>query len=422
MDNRESMYEKLKALGMRLGAEHLVKPEERRVHLHGIETVIDGRVIENDFGMTFEHKERYLHDYEHGSISLCSDCTKEVLAAWAKTSRISSPDGQNVVFLDTETSGLFGGSGTYVFLVGLGFRSVDGFHLVQLFMRDPNQEAAFLAALNDILAQFDVVVTFNGKTFDVPMLNTRYLMNGFAEPFTEYEHVDMLHIARKLWRDRLPSRALGALEGSILNVYRSQEEVPGWLIPQIYFDYLRSGDARPLAGVFYHNAIDILSLAALYNRVAALLADPLTEAASEGIDMAAIARLYEELGWLEQAARLYERSLEVGDLPENIFFKTLERYALMRRRQKDWTKAVELWRTAAAHGMPGACLELSKYYEHRERNPLEALEWARRALEHLEVGIGEYPGKRLEKEVHQRIGRLYRRVYESFEDRRWEEQ
>ena len=141
-------------------------------------------------------------------------------------------------------------------------------------MRDPGQEAALLAALDQWLAEFDVIVTFNGKSFDVPLLNSRFLMNGITTPFERYEHVDVLQIARKLWRDRLPSRALGELEKEIIHFYRTGDDIPGWMIPQVYFDYLRSGDARPLAGVFYHNVIDILTLAALFGHIGAMLNDP----------------------------------------------------------------------------------------------------------------------------------------------------
>jgi tetratricopeptide (TPR) repeat protein len=279
-------------------------------------------------------------------------------------------------------------------------------------MRDPSQETALLAALDRWLAQFDVIVTFNGKTFDVPLLNTRYTLNGLAAPFTTFEHVDVLHIARKLWRDRLPSRALGDLEKEIVGFYRTADEVPGWMIPQLYFDYLRSGDARPLAGVFYHNAIDILSLAALFGHIGLMLKDPSNQASTYGLDLASIARLYEEMDWIEQAAQLYEKSLALGDLPEPFFFKTIERYALLRRRQGEWAKAIRLWKQAADHGQFAACIELSKYYEHRERNYTEALHWAKKAYENLDSDhLFGYGTKTLEHEIQKRIGRLYQRLY-----------
>lgn len=407
-------------MGVQIGAKNLTPHPRPKVEWpdYGIEHVITGSDYATMYGNAFLYQEQYAADYAHGRIRLCEQHAMDILAAWGNTPRICEPESdQTTVFLDTETSGLAGGTGTYAFLVGIGYRTPAGFELVQFFMRDPDQESAMLAALDQWLARFNVVVTFNGKTFDIPLLNTRYTMNGLSAPFENYQHLDVLHIARRLWRDRLPSRALSELEKEIVRFFRTQDEVPGWLIPQLYFDYLRSGDARPLAGVFYHNAKDILSLAALYGHIADMLTDPLGQAVDDDIDMASIARLYEDMGWLEQAAAIYERSLESGDMPEDIFIKTMQRFALLRRRKGEWEKAVLLWRTAADHGDIAAYVELSKYYEHRVRNNMEALNWARKALETLDADRF-FPGNRsiIERELGKRVHRLYQRVYEAFDE------
>lgn len=417
MTDSDALLKKLKSLGVQLGANHIEQPSKPTKAERGIEAVINGIEIPTHYGATFAVQEFYATDHVHGRIPLCADCAVEVLAAWSGLSRITHPGGENIVFLDTETSGLAGGTGTYAFLVGIGYRTPAGFELVQFFMRDPSQESALLAALDQWLARFDVVVTFNGKSFDVPLLNTRYVLNGLTPPFGGYEHLDMLQIARKLWRDRLPSRALSELEKEIVQFYRTEEEVPGWMIPQLYFDYLRSGDAHPLEGVFYHNARDILSLAALYNHIAEMLKNPLGETVGYGLDLAAIARMYEEKGWLEQAAELYERCLDMGDLPEPFFFKNMERFALLRRKTGDWDKALLLWQKAAEHGEINACIELAKYYEHRARNYSEALAWARKAMEILD-DTRFFDGSRrsTERDLSKRIGRLYQRVYQGFSD------
>ncbi|MBE0696214.1 MAG: ribonuclease H-like domain-containing protein [Anaerolineaceae bacterium] len=427
----ESLIDKLKSMGVQLGANHIPPSPEKPVQpsengplqqhadpRYTIEKVVAGSHFTTVLGETFLTTDRYPLDHQHGSMPLCADPEMDVLAAWSQAARVLQTGGKNLVFLDTETSGLAGGTGTYAFLVGIGYRTADGFELVQFFMRDPSEESALLAALDQWLSRFDVVVTFNGKSYDVPLLNTRYQINGLTPPFGSYEHVDVLQIARKLWRDRLPSRALGELEKEIVRFRRTNDEVPGWMIPQLYFDYLRSGDARPLAGVFYHNAIDILTLAALFGYVADLLKNPVRQEMVYGLDLASIARLYEEMGWFEQAAGLYGRSLEQGDLPEPFFFKTIERYARLHRRQNEWDRAVALWRIGAEHGMVSACVELSKFYEHRERNPLEALNWARKAMENLEkMDILDYPNKTLEREIQQRLGRLYQRTYRNFDQK-----
>lgn len=412
MVDSESLFKKLKSMGVQVGSENIKTQPKQPSNAHGIEQVLQGEDFPTTYGLTFMTRERYPADYLHGQICMCSDPEMEVLSAWCGAPRIKQPGGQNVIFLDTETSGLMGGTGTYAFLIGMGYRTENGFELVQLFMRDPSQEAALLAALDQWLSRFEVVVTFNGKTFDVPLLNTRYTMNGLSGPFSRYEHVDVLHVARKLWRDRLPSRALSDLEKEILRFYRTGEDIPGWLIPQMYFDYLRSGDARPLSGIFYHNARDILSLVTLYGYIAGLLYDPVHQDEVYGLDLAAIARLYEELGWIDKAADLYERSLDAGDLPDLFFFKTMERFALLHRRQGNWAKAAQLWQKAAEHGEVSACIELAKYYEHQERNPFEALTWARKALDNLDLDryfIGS--GQTQRREIERRVGRLYQKVY-----------
>lgn len=408
----ESLADKLKSMGMQLGARHLkaqpLKPVSKPKH--GIETVVSGYDLPTQFGESFISEQTFLDSHQHGCLPLCTDVALDVLSAWGSTPQLKDSALRNVVFVDTETSGLMGGTGTYAFLVGIGYRTEDGFRLVQFFMRDPGQEAALLAALEQWLAPFNVVVTFNGKTFDVPLLNTRYTLNRMGSPFAGFDHLDVLQVARKLWRDRLASRALGDLEREIGRFYRTGEEVPGYLIPQLYFDYLKSGDARPLGGIFYHNAMDILSLAALFNHVAALVKEPVRLAQGKGLDLAAIARMYEELGWLEQAADLYEASLNEG-LDEPFFIKTIDRYALLRRKQGDWEKAVMLWEKAVEHGQYLSCVELAKYYEHRSRNYREALAWTERALGLLDRCF-QYESTRrpVELALRQRAQRLARKL------------
>jgi hypothetical protein len=188
----------------------------------------------------------------------------------------------------------------------------DGFRLIQQFMRDPAEEPAHLACLLTLLEGCESLVTFNGKAFDVPLLQSRYITNGEYFPFHSSIHLDLLPLARKLWKDRLPSRALGYLEEQILGVVRNQEDVPGWLIPSLYFDYLRSGDARPLKSVFYHNAIDVLSMAALLVHISTLLENPRLTRLIAG-DLLSIGK-YSKILVNMKAARCY--SDIGGELPD----------------------------------------------------------------------------------------------------------
>ncbi len=374
----EQLSDKLKAMGVRLGT--AAQPAARAPAGFPIHRVVDGADLPTHFGETYRVEKRYPPGYQHGLTPIAVTCSLERLFEWGGSRLPAGLDLRQVVFLDTETTGLAGGTGTYAFLVGIGRFDGDAFRLEQYFMRDPSEEAALLAGLLQAMDSSQVLVTFNGKSFDAPLLNTRYILQGISSPLGELIHLDLLPLARRLWRDRLPSRALSYLEVSILRAFRTQEEVPGWLIPQLYFDYLRSGDARPLAGVFYHNSMDILALAALFAHTARLLDDPLGDLVDEGLDRLALAKLYEELGRVEDAIRIYRLGLEQG-LPEEAFWSGIDRLSQVYRRNGDWLSAVDLWRKAAGHGRLDACVELAKFYEHRQRDYPEAIRWMETALQ-----------------------------------------
>lgn len=170
-------------------------------------------------------------------------------------------DPAQMRFLDTETTGLAGGTGTHVFLVGIGRFVGPTFHVRQVFMRHPGEEYGLLGHTEAALHDEATLVTFNGRTFDMPLLETRYRMHRKAAPEVE-THLDLLHPARRIWRHRLASCSLGTLEREVLGVTRMRD-APGWMIPQLYFAFLRTRDIEPLEPVFSHNRMDVLSLARL---------------------------------------------------------------------------------------------------------------------------------------------------------------
>ncbi len=375
------LSERLKALGVKVGAQSLPLAAPRQDY--PISQVVPGREIESKAGSTFITEQFFPTDYQHGAAGLALTASLEVLARWANAPAVASLPPQAFAFLDTETSGLAGGTGTYAFLVGLGRYEAEGFRLVQFFMRDPTEEPAMLLTLEEFLAPCHALVTFNGKSFDAPLLNTRYTLQGWRSPLRDLEHVDLLHLARRLWRDRLPSRTLGSLEVQILNAIRTTEEVPGWMIPEMYFDYLRTGDARPMKNVLYHNQMDVVSMAALLRHTAALLADPLQHPTLDTTDLAALARLYEDLGDEDQAVHLYLTSLERG-MDEPLFWDTLQRLSFLYKRRGEYDQAVPLWEKAARHGLLYAHEELAKFFEHIQHDPTQALTWTQAALSLLE--------------------------------------
>lgn len=402
-----NLSDRLKSLGVKVGAEKAQPGTRVR---HPIETVIEGEVRKNQSGETFVIEKVYPPDYRHGEVELKPIGSVELVSEWAEDNRIATCLPEKFAFLDIETTGLAGGSGTYAFQVGVGRFESDGFRLAQFFMRDPIEELAMLSAIESFLAPCETVVTFNGKAFDIPLLNARYITNGWPSPFKGVSQLDLLHLARRLWRERLPSRTLGYLEAHILGQNRADEDTPGWMIPQLYFDYLHSGDARPLKGVFYHNAMDVLSMVALTNHITHLLADPLDGRVHHALDLVAIGKLHEDLGYLDQAARILEHSLE-HDLPEETRTRTVNRLSFLQKRRGETDLALSLWWQAAADREIYAHEELAKYYEHKERNIAEAKRWTEAALAILKMPeTPRYERIRWEDDFKHRLRRLEEKI------------
>jgi len=409
---KPSLADKLKSLGVKVGAVDM--PVEVKKSGASIQDALSGEFVPTRRGEAFIHEEIYDADYRHGWAPLETDAPLDLMAAWAKDSRLLEMPLEKFTFLDTETSGMAGGTGTYAFLVGAGRfeESASGrvFRLLQFFMRDPGEEPALLEALADFLAPCEGLVTYNGKAFDAPLLKTRYTLHDIPVPFDEYAHVDLLHLARRLWRDRLPSRTLKYIEENVLGAPRTSEEVPGYEIPWLYFDYLRTGDVSEMKGIFYHNAMDIVALAAMFGLTASMLHDPFDERIQHGLDVVALAKLHEDLDQWERAARLYERGLEM-DLDEDDFWKAVHRLSVLQKRRGDLESAVGLWEQAAAQGHVYAHVELAKHYEHRIRDYKEAQKWAQDALEH--VTTSEFPNyvrEHWQAELEHRLKRLGRKL------------
>jgi uncharacterized protein len=399
-----SLSDKLKTLGVKVAADiPAPKPKER----FDIGAVVSGMLLPTSLGETFLYEERFASDYRHGQTPIHLESSLDVMSAWAADARLRELPIESFAFLDTETSGLAGGTGTYAFLVGVARFAENGeFVLQQFFMRDPSEEPALLEGLAQFLAPAQALVTFNGKAFDAPLLATRYRLHNIPIPFKDFAHLDLLPLARRLWRDRLESRALKYLEENILQAPRSMEEVPGYEIPYIYFDYLRDGDARPLKGVFYHNAMDVVAMAALLSHTAGLLADPFHEAIEHGLDVIALAKLYEDLGQWDTAARLFEKGLEMS-LGEGDFWKAVNRLSVLQKRRGDFEEAIRLWERAASEGHIYAYVELAKYYEHRQRDKKSALKWTKSALKEVErAEMPVYIRKHWQEELKHRRARL----------------
>jgi hypothetical protein len=403
-----TLSDRLKALGVKVGATDLPPPQSR--NYFPVEDIVPGRLLDTKNGATFIIEEDFPNSYIHGEIGLRFQTPSKTIAEWAGDLEIANRDPETIVFLDTETSGLAGGTGTFAFLIGAGRYTKDGFHLAQFFMRDPLEEPALLLAFEEFLANCQIIVSFNGKSFDIPLLNTRFTLQGWKSPFKDLAHIDLLHLARRLWRDRLPSRTLANIEVQILHASRTDEEIPGWMIPQLYFDYLRERDARPLKRVFYHNSMDVVSLAALLNHTTSLLEDPFAQPSNEYIELAAVARLLEELGHTERAVPIYETCLK-ADLPQDLFNNTLYRLSFLHKHNNDYSKAVPLWEQATLLHQIYAFEELAKYYEHHTRDLIKALFWTSKGLDQINSLKGQNPEKNeLKTEFQHRMQRIQRKM------------
>jgi uncharacterized protein YprB with RNaseH-like and TPR domain len=403
-----SLADKLKALGVKVGTSDLPAPAPDR--RQGIDSLVPGGFRQTRRGEVFVAEQTFTSDYRHGHAPIVPTSPLSVIAQWANDAHIEALPLTSLAFLDTETSGMAGGTGTYAFMVGVGRFMDDKFQLAQFFLRDPSEEPALLEGLTDFLAPCRALVTFNGKTFDAPLLRTRYTLHHIPNPFADFSHIDLLPLARRLWRDRLPSRALKYLEENILGLPRTSEEVPGYEIPWLYFDYLRTGDASPLKGVFYHNAMDVVAMAALLSHVNDLLTDPFGGSVEHGLDFVALGRLFEDLGRWDEAAKLYERGLE-SELTESDFGVAVKRHSILQRRRGDVAEAIRWWEQAAERGHVYACIELAKHYEHHERDAQQAMHWTLAARELVnEQDLPPYMRRHWLDEIEHRISRLERKA------------
>ena len=402
-----SLSDKLKSLGVKVGTAHLPPPAPES---RSIESVVAGSFRPTPRGDAFVAEQVFGEDYLHGHVSHTSTFPLALISEWAKDPRLAKLPIEKFAFLDTETSGMAGGTGTYAFLVGAA-RFVDGkFVLQQFFLRDPSEEPAMLEAMIHFLAPCEALVTFNGKSFDAPLLTTRYSLHRIPVPFKNFAHLDLLPLARRLWRDRLPSRALKYLEEHVLGFTRTSDEVPGYEIPWLYFDYLRTQDARPLGGVFYHNAMDVVAMAALLAHVSELLDDPYNGSVEHGLDFIALGKLYEDLNRWDEATRLFERGLELG-LTESDFGVAVKRLSILQKKRGDVGHALRLWEQAAEKGHIYAHIELAKHYEHKERDAKTSLKWARSARREVErADLQPYVRKHWLAEIDHRLERLERKA------------
>jgi len=359
---------------------------------------------------------KYSPGYRHGRVAVADAAPPG--EGWSRLGLLGGGDSR-CLFLDLETTGLAGGAGTYAFLVGLAWFDGCSFRVRQFFLASYAAERRLLEAVCNVASAMGTVVTFNGKSFDLPVLETRYVINRMATPFSGMPHVDMLHPARRLWRGSLhgeieaeegargplqtwdrdgrPRRGgdesaslreggcrLTVLEQAVCGHHR-EGDVPGFEIPARYFHYVRTGDAQKLAAVFEHNRLDLLSLALLTARAAQLLEEG--PAALRAVREAlGLGQLYERAGLHQDARAAFERAASLPWADAVTRAEALRALAVTCRRARDFEHAAVAWQAILElRGCPSAIAReateaLAVHHEHRLRDPLSARTFALRSL------------------------------------------
>jgi len=368
-----------------------------------IEEVLGGELVDTGEGQLLVVRREFPLSYRHGRqpLGAALETPLDLLSAVA---RADTPvgDPRSLLFLDAETTGLAGGTGTYAFLIGAAWLEDDRLILAQHFMRDFDEEPALLAALGLLLERASAVVTFNGASFDLPLLETRFIMARRRWP-AALPHLDLLRPSRRVWTSCFADCRLATLEREVIGVVRD-DDIPGALIPALYFDFLRSRRAAPLGRVLAHNRDDILTLVGLLGWFGGALS---ARAEMTAAELGGLGRLWEPVD-VERALACYRAALAAGltGVPAQAVRLRLARW---EKRLARWEAARSLWEAAVRHATfdPRPWEELAKFHEHRCRDFVTA-----RAIVEDALGLAEAaraPLRTVDAFAH-RLGRLQRRL------------
>jgi uncharacterized protein YprB with RNaseH-like and TPR domain len=385
---------------------------EATIDIDRVADVLGGQVVTNRFGRALIIDRRYESDRAHGSrrVGDCDVADGDTLKLLDPTLRPPDGEGSRTLFVDLETTGLSGGAGTVAFLVGCGWFDMGAFQVRQFLLTSYASERALLCAVAECFGATSLLVTFNGKTFDVPVMETRWLFHRMPLPLESVRHFDMLHPARRLWRTRdAPSGEsaeggcrLGTLERVLCDVTRVGD-IPGMDIPARYFRFLRSGDALPLEPVLEHNRLDLISLAAVCAHAVQLVEEG-SARCRDAAEALSLGKVYERAGCVDRAIAAYERAAGDPAAHIDVVLEAIYRLGLRLRRDRRFAEAADCWRRlldvkqgpGLRHGYGGqagrrstllvplgqyAVEALAIHHEHRERDYEGAKELTLRLLD-----------------------------------------
>jgi uncharacterized protein len=468
-ERRLQRLERLRKLGVRKGVQHLARPAAPAtdtVPVLAADPYLPGEEVDTPFGPAWVREARYPLS-EHPSLAEWLAVAPETLAALDRTDLLLDMVPANTVFIDTETTGLSLGAGTYTFLIGVGAydppvivdtedsqldalsgqsaisegsgqyrhperstfpqegavpqegaesKDAGAFVVRQYFMRHPGEERAQLHLVEEGIGGASGIVSFNGRGFDMPLIYNRFVLASMPLPLVGAPHLDLLPPARRLWKMRWGSCSLGSLEHNVLGLQRTTEDVPGYLIPDIYRQYYLTGVATEmLARVFYHNLQDVVSMALLGARMARHFRREALDADHDDLDpleCVSLARCYDSLGWVEASVRCYRRALLRSAVADNQVL-ALRELSLLYKRLEWREQAAELWEewvsTVAGEDLT-PYVELAKHHEWHTCNLTAARGWAAWALRIAESWPPGHVRDDIVAQLSHRLARIERKL------------
>jgi uncharacterized protein YprB with RNaseH-like and TPR domain len=387
--------------------DRLLEPKKvyRKREAVPIEQLVRGEVVSTPHGEAFQARTSYPPEFQCGRMTFSEILSVPTYPAHLLTrdEQLKELDLRKTLFVDTETTGLSGGTGTFAFMIGAGFFEGETFHIHQWFMRDFSEEKASLSLFGKWLESFQYLVTFNGRNYDVPLLETRFILARTPSGIRGMPNFDLLFPSRKIWKGAYENCRLVTLESKLLGMER-EDDIASEFIPYLYFDYLRTGDAQKIHRVFYHNQMDILAMVGLTGRIHLVYHDPQAARPRKGIEHFALGRLFWDHGHPEKALDCFEVALHRCD--EDLTWEVMKWLSRAMKKTGQLDRARSLWEEMSTWPDPRDVfpyVELAKFYEHRAKDIDRAMSYVEQGLkralphQHREIEGLSHRKRRLEQ-------------------------